>query len=229
MRKNIFIILSLCSCCLSGCLSTSPKTDTVMENYTKVMTGEKSLFKAFYAYGLIGDCWNRRGRCYYIKPSGIEHSHCHDEYGHHDTDFFARFVPGFVDRDYRDNYAEYIKMFDKNNGLSEKERYCLTLNYSHYETYDFIHNEDECIVMRRTLLQNDDLFKCLFDYKDFIPDDVKIGTFDNFRDLVNAFIESLSECDRQRQRNQITESEYNTCIDEAKTKVEQIAKSGVLK
>lgn len=233
MNKMHYILLVI-SVVLIGCVSDNTKLNNeYAEDYNQVSTGEKKLLKAFLAYDMIGDCWNA-GKCYELTSNGIYYNSCHG--GGAGTDFVARFIyrPSALLQCYTgqklERNAHYIQIFDKNNGLSEKEISCLQLWNDDCYKFEFMNNEDECIIIRRQLLKNEKLVgECLFDYNDYLPQDMQIGSFEKFEKLYKSWIDSVSECMTLEKNNQITTAESEECIINETKKAEKIAKSGVLK
>ena len=119
--------------------------------------------------------------------------------------------------------VRYIQLFDKDTKLSAKDKYCFAMD----ESCKYINNEDECILIRREL---EDVVKAetVFNYKDYIPDNAKIGNCRHINQLKYAYKDSLQECDRRRENKWITESELQICRESAKSKLYEIATSGIL-
>lgn len=235
MNKVCCLNFMLTTLLLCSCVASTSKTlinEQLINDYNELTTGEKSIKKAFKVYELIGDCW-RKNHCidYYPEYNRVSYGRCHPGQQLEDTDFVQRFIVSpyyyYYDRDLGN--AASVQVFDKNSGLSDKEKHCLSLTKKEYDKYEFINNEDECILIRRHLLTETNLLEqCVFDYHDYIPENAKIDNMQNFKSLYNAYTESIADCNRKRENNSITTTEYYECINKTEAKMEKIATSGVL-
>lgn len=171
-----------------------------------------------------------------------------------DTDYFSRAISSCADDS---DYDRGIRILTKIKGyqllgnlnsktrLSDEDARCLARKCKYYcsSTFstsysshgvsavsdDWIHYDDECIVRRRNLLKNEALTEWdAFNYKDYIPEYAKIGTYKKFIDLYHAYNADINECERKREQLETTATEYENCIQSVENKMEQIVKSGVL-
>lgn len=211
---NKFISLPII-CLLVGCVDTTSKIDFTA--YDRLTSGEKTMQKAFEVYDLIGGC-NKLGpnaqHFGYIQNS--------DKTLFYTRDFIYRFTETLGDVI---EQARYVQMFDKDDTLTEKDRYCLSMNAPN----KFINNEDECLLTRRKLFADTNvLSECVFNYENYIPADVSIYDENTFVSLKDAYNKSKRECIKKRENKEIIETELQECIAETESKLDKIVKSNEL-
>jgi hypothetical protein len=161
----------------------------------------------------------------------------------HNFDFSTDFVDPYI-REQNDSFAGCIQEIDKKcvfseedyariyisvfntNLIDKSDKRCLEATGSHINRiYSFLDNSDECILVRRKYANSKNSKKCLFDYKQYLPNDMKVSSLNNFYKLYNAYKESIKECE---EKMGITTQERQQCFVDTEKKVKQIAKSGNL-
>lgn len=220
---------------LNGCVFSATSIDEIKksaEEKYQYFTTNKTMSKAFEAYEFLGE------------------SDCDDNFVYgYDTedvyttyDFYTRLCGDYLSDA---GLVELLASKDIKTQLSDKDRYCLSNKcddshlYKGYYGYDksyrwrdveWLHNDDECILRRRSLLENKTITVwCAFDYHDYIPEHAKIGTHGNFLKLYKAYKKDINECEEKRENLEITSTEYDECIKSVENKIEKIVKSGILK
>ena len=108
--------------------------------------------------------------------------------------------------------------------------------------------EDGCDKFWEEYNKSNDSAKCLFDYKTYLPNDIKINSYTNFVKLYVAYKKSMFECDNKiiktgnfvcekqsdgsencyEQEHKLTDVEKQQCYDEVEKKLNALAKSGDL-
>lgn len=218
-KTQIYLRVISLAFMLGGCFQTNTdnvnvksEVDTV---YQELTSGEKSMEKAFKLY----EFYSTASSCSYNV----------------DFDMFADFRYRFctID-DYSPLSVFIVQRFDNDTTLSDKDRYCLEskcYSYEHgFRPHYYLHNEDECILIRRHLLNDTDLKnQCVFNYLDYIPKEAKIGSHEDFENLYYAYNASLQECEDKKVSFEITTVEYDACINSVKKRFEKIVTSGILK
>jgi hypothetical protein len=234
---------------LSGCATIN--ASDLDEFYENVTSGEKTVKKAFKLYelytldepnmldGCKEECRYTTNQEWPYNGESVYDMSKHPYANHNDiSDFMYRFcrLNDFV---YEEDSvrALIVRMFDKKTDLSisDKERYCLALRCDGYpdawgniRINDFVHNEDECLVIRRNLVGDTTKniqCQCVFNYKMYLPDDVKISTHERFVKLYKAYTEDIDKC----KFRELTATERDNCVDTVEKKFEQLVKSGILK
>ena len=164
---------------LTGCIGVETREDYINktrteleQKYEELTSGEKTMEKAFRLYELFlskgyGNDLVRFGLGYDRHKKDYW---CLDDYINKSQDFRYRFcnIDYVINNDYITTILA-VKTFDKDNRLSDKDRYCMEskcyrTGHAGWVPQSYIHNEDECVLIRRHLLNNTDLDKrCVFD------------------------------------------------------------------
>lgn len=231
---------------LTGCINVEVERANLEETYAELTSGEKTFEKAYKVYQFYDS-----NMCELYKPGCGEEDYRHQwlpiNYSGAIPDFLLRFCTldsladihsyGRYDSDDLVRKALKVRMFEQKTGLvvSDEERYCLE-SICEYK-YDgnnviriknFVHNDDKCIVLRRKLIQDDIRCQCVFDYKMYLPDDIKISSLEAFKELHAAYESDIRECERARAALVLTSDEYQNCIDSVEQKLQELIKSGDL-
>lgn len=187
-----------------------------------------------------------------------------------DADFslsvFVEIYGYYFDRKYKQHELspEYKQLsnlfFDKNmiDSITPKERAmlqkCIYTRYCN-NTYFGKHfcglgfeRSQECTDFRKEYFDSKRNELCLFNYNDWLPDDIKISKYENLLKLYGAYKSSLKECDSKiiktnnfvcdkqpdgsqkcyEQEHKLTDAEKQQCYDEVEKKLNALAKSGDL-
>ena len=246
--KQTFLLFCGLMFTLSGCVFYSranviAETDKKAKERYEYFTTNKTMAKAFEAYEWL----DIDGTAYNAGSEDFEGRFC-------DIDnFFDMYMKNAIRTELGEGYDNgvetltKIKTFqilgnlDSKTKVSDEDARCLALKCDYTTSWydmkmrreirfgNWVNHDDECIVRRRSLLNNEELTEWnAFNYKDYIPEYAKIGTYKKFIDLYHAYKEDIEDCEEQRKQLKITSIEYDNCLQSVENKMEQIVKSGVL-
>lgn len=248
MKQTHLIIFSMIFA-LNGC-SPYNATDLLVEvdknvkEQQQYFTTDKTMAKTFEAYEFLGE-----GDCDDYLINGADYNTVQATRDFYtrlcDTKYFARQVKDELGRKALSKIKTVQFLADSDNELrlSDKDTHCLSLKCDYNSVYDsdtqkesfklthgkWFYNDAECTERRRSILDNRNItMRCTFDYRDYIPEYAKIGTYDNFLKLYKAYRTDINQCG-QKENFENTSTEYDECIKSVDDKMQIIIKSGVLK